>query len=694
MRLSLVTLLVALISLVTTSVVGLERGSDLADDVLRERLSAIGASRASEVERYIASLQGATVSQAISPSTADAIEQFTQAYAELQGDAASTDDQSAVDTYYRDVVAPELEDVRGRPVAGASLIPREAASVQLQADYVVSSDGGPLIVDAGDGSNWSEVHSLLHPALSEFVVQMGVDDLYLIEPENNVIVYSAAKDIDFSTSLLSGPHSGSALAALINSFPQNPEPGIATIIDYSHYSAAGDAPTAFIASPVVNDGTLAGYVAVRIGSEQLSSITTTDGSWRSLGDTGETYLVGGDSLMRSDARAFVEDQAAFLLTASEAQAATDDQLNSIERLGTTVLSQAANDDDVEATLRGGTRLTDTTNYLGASVLSSQRALDIEGLDWVMFAELEREEVDQPVEDFVRNLLIAIALFIVAITFLSVRWSDRLLEPLRIISTQLRAVRRGVDAEAGASSAALPDNSPSEFAELAGDIDTMLATLAAHNRAGEERASERRNLLRRILPAQVVKRAEAGERDVLDQVANATVAAVVIRGLGALMRTGSTEAARELLDDFIAEADSLAKKHGLDRIRLTGDSYVAACGTVRPHLDHGQRAAAFVLDMRELVDELADGNGTIRSGGGLASGPVTVGLTGGSRLVYESWGPTVRNATELAQRAGAGEVLVSRTTQALLPSSFRTESAAGADGSAVILSGRTPQGAEI
>jgi len=685
MRLSLVTLLVALISLVITSAVGLQRGSELADDVLRDRLSAIGASRASEVERYIASLQRASVSQAISPSTADAIEQFDQAYEELQADDPSTDDQSAVDDYYRDVVAPQLEDLRARPVSGANLLPREPASVHLQANYVVPSDGGPLIVDAGDGSSWSEVHSLLHPSFSEFVVQMRVDDLYLIEPENNVIVYTAAKDIDFSTSLLTGPHSGSALAALINSFPQNPEPGIATIIDYSRYSAAGDAPTAFIASPVISDGGLAGYVALRIGSEQLSSITTTDGSWRSLGDTGETYLVGDDGLMRSDARSFVEDRAAYLAVASDAQTANDDQLRSIERLGTTTLFQPANDDDAEATLRSGTRLADTTNYLGASVLSSQRALDIDGLDWVLFAELERQEVDQPIEDYVRNLLIAIALFIVAITFLTVRWVDRLLFPLRIISTRLRGVRRGGDTDVGATSAALPDTSPSEFVDLAADIDTMLATLAAHNRAAEERASERRSLLRRVLPAQVIKRAEAGERDVLDQVANATVAVVVIRGLGALMREGSTDEARDLLDDFICEADALAKKHGLDRIRLTGDAYIAACGTVRPHLDHGQRAAAFALEMRELVDDLSDGNDMIQIGGGLDSGPVTIGLTGGSRLVYDSWGPTIRNATDLARRAAPGEVLVSGATRSLLPSRFRTEDTSGDDTSAAILS---------
>ena len=44
---------------------------------------------------------------------------------------------------------------------------------------------------------------------------------------------------------------GAALAALINSFPRNPEGGVATIADYTRYTAAGDAPSLFVASPVV-----------------------------------------------------------------------------------------------------------------------------------------------------------------------------------------------------------------------------------------------------------------------------------------------------------------------------------------------------------------------------------------------------------------------------------------------------------
>jgi class 3 adenylate cyclase len=694
-RLSLVIVLVALISLVVTSVVGLQRGSELADGILRDRLVTVGAARAVQVEQYVASLQRTVRSQTLSVSTAEAIEQFADAYRELQAAGTTPEDDEAVGTYYTDVVAPELTEVRGRPVSAASLVPRAAAAVHLQANYVVPSAGGDgFLDDAGDGSRWSELHTALHESFDEIAVQTGIDDLYLIEPTSNVVVYSTAKDIDFATSLLTGPQSGTALAVLINSFPNRPEPGSTAIADFTSYPAAGDEPSLFVAGPVIADGVLAGFVAVRVGPDELGSITTNDGSWPELGDTGESYVVANDDLMRSNARGFIEDEGAYLEAAAATGTATEDQIRSMETFGTTVLFQPVDSLQVDAALSGEPTVVETTNYRGTEVVSSRRALAIEGLDWAVFAEAELQEIEEPVEDFVRNLLVAIAVFIVVITFLAVRWSNRLLEPLRVISNKLRAVRSGDEDDAG--TLAIPDGSPTEFAELGLDIDTMLETLTARRADAEERASERRDLLRRILPPPVAQRAEAGDRDVIDQVATASVAVIVIRGLGSLMQTGSSDDARDLLDRFVQEADALAKQRGLDRVRITGDAYFAACGTARPHLDHASRAVSFALEVRDLLRDLAEADGAISMSAGVESGPVTVGLTGGSRLVYDAWGSTVQNAANLARRAGSSEVLVSAAVRSQLPSSYVTEDYAGPTESAgvVIVSGRTTEEAPV
>lgn len=690
-RLSLVVVLVALISLVITSVVGLVRGGDLAQGLLRDRLTAIGAARAFEVETYVRNIERVAAAQAISPSTAEAIDEFSDAYRELAGQEPSDEDLRAVDDYYTEVVAPELSEVRGRPVTASSLVPQQPAGIQLQANYVVrAGDESSLIDDAGDGSRWSELHAELHPSFSEIAIQAGADDLYLIEPTNDTIVYSTAKDIDFATSLRTGPQSGSALAVMITALGDDAAEGVVAINDFTSYTAAGGEPSAFVASPVIVDGAVAGYVAIRIGPEALTAITTDDGTWIGQGDTGDTFLVAGDNLMRSDARGFLEDRSTYLEDVAEAGAASDEQIRLMERFDTTVLLQPVADDDVDAALDEPPALVETTGYLGTEVLQARRALDIDGLEWAVITEVERQEIEQPIADFARNLLIAIALFLVGITFLAARWADRLLSPVRIISSKLRSIRAGGDADDALSATSLPENSASEFVELAGDIDTMLATLARRGADAQNRADEHRRLLRRLLPPQAAQRAEAGESNVVDQVAHATIAAVVIRGLGQLLHAGSRDDARMLLDRFVEEADALARQRGLERIRLTGDTYVAGCGTVRPHIDHAARSVGFVLDVRELVHDLADDAGhRISVSVGLDSGPVTVGLTGGSGLVYDAWGATVQHASDLARRADVGEVLVTRSVRSQLPATFGIDEQGSTDDS-FIVSGRNDE----
>lgn len=685
-RLSLVILLVTLISLVITSIVGLQRGSQVAETVLRARVTSLGDARADEVERYIGSLERATIGQAISPSTASAIQDFTSAFLELNAEQPTAEDEDALNSYYADVVAPELSAVRGRPVNAASLIPRAPAAVILQADYVVPSDGASgLLTDAGDGSTWSELHSTLHESFNEFVIQTGVDDLYLIEPNSNTIIYSTAKDIAFATSLLTGPQSGSALAVLIQSIGSQPTAGSAVVRDFTSYAAAGDEPSLFAASPVYDGGTLRGFVAIRIGPDKISAITTNNGSWTAEAETGETYVVARDNLMRSDARGFIEDESGYLTAVSAAGSATENQIRAMRTFGTTVLFQQINDNNVNAALDLEPSMVETTSYLGTEVLQARRALDIDGLDWAMITEVQVQEIEQPIAEFARNLLIAIALFLVATTFIAARWSDRLLQTLRIVSTRLRAIRGGRDIDESFSAASFPDDAPTEFVELAADIDTMLETLAKRNDAATERATERRQLLRRILPPQAAQRAEAGDRNVVDQIAHTTVAVIVISGLGPLLRTGAAVEARSLLDRFVEETDALARQRGLERIRLTGDAYFAACGTVRPHIDHAARSVSFILDVRDLVNDLDDRRGLISMTAGLDSGPVTVGLTGGSDLVYDAWGLTVQRAADLARTEGSNAIYATPAVLAQLPAAFVTEPAHGivSEGTATI-----------
>ena len=665
----MVIVVVALGSLIITGGVGLRTGSDLGDRVLRDRLVTIAASRGDQVQRFIEGVQRQTVALAISPRTSDVITEFGDAFRELLNEPVPETTTAALTDYYRSVIAPELEAVRARPVSASGLVPKRDAAIRLQHAYVLPQ--GPdapdpsLIDDAGDGSRWSTIHASVHPAYRDIADRSGFSDLYLIDAREDVIVYSVSKGIELATSLDGGPESGSTLSEIVDALESDPAPGRVIVADFARYVGATDRPVLFVAAAVMSGDRMIGAVAVQIDSSQLNEIMTNGDDWTGFGDTGETYVAAADGTMRSDARSFVENRSDYLAVVGQDGEVDPDQLRAMQDYGTTVLFQPVNRRVVQTALSDGAGIGSTTNYRGDSVLSAHRPLGIEGLDWVVLAEVGRSEVEQPISDYARNLLIAVAVIIVVLTFVAVQWSRRLVAPLRIISARLRAVRS--EADRTPTPVPLPVGSPREFVELAEDIDVMMDSLAERRAETARRTAERVSLLHKFLPRLVAERAEAGEQDILDVIPSASVVVVILRGLGELVRSDSREEVRNLLDRLIDEMDVLARQHGLDRMKISGDAYYASCGVSRTQPDHTSRTVRFALALVELVLEIVeDDDHALSVGVGVDSGSVTVGLTGGTRFIYETWGPTVTNAAHLARAAPDGQVLVSASARAQLP----------------------------
>ena len=670
-RVALLIVLVAIVSLAITAAIGLQRGSDLVDEVLRERLETVAASRGDEVERAMRGLRSRALALAASPATAEAIAAFSAATAELDEPPVTPEIEDRVTQYYADVVAPHLEEVRGTPVSLPSLIPATDAALRLQDAWVAVDDDvddPALVDDVGDGTTWSAVHAALHPAYRQIVQAGGFTDLQFVSASDERIVYTVDKGIDLGTSLAVGPHSGGVLASLVAEIRRDPRPGTALVGDFSRPSATGDRPVGVVASPVFLDGQFEGVVALQFDATELTAIMTDDGDWSQFGDTAQAYVISSDGTMRSDARGFIEDPAEYL--ASPTSSLTDDQARAMAALDTTVVFNPVDPQLVTSVGAADAATINARSPIGLEVVAAHRALDIDGLSWTAVAEVGRTEVNAPLRGYARDLLIAMAVFVVLVTFLAVAWATRLVAPLRIVSQRLRTARQRGTAIGDEASEELRPSAPKEFLDLASDIDVMLERLDQRQRDIDRRTAERMALLRQFLPTRVLRRAEAGEQDVIDQADNATVAVIVIRGLGDLVRESARDHARDLLDLVVDELDDIAQRHGLERIRLSGDAYHAVAGASRPVLDHAPRAVAFALDVRTAIEHLVDdADAPLATSAGIASGRVVLGLTSGARLVYDGWGPAVDRATELARTAAVHEVLVDVDVRSHLPAGF-------------------------
>ena len=127
--------------------------------------------------------------------------------------------------------------------------------------------------------------------LNSYAQDCGYTDLYLITHTGQV-VYTTGKRSDLGGNVVDGDLAGSPLAACFERAMSE-----VAFEDFAPYAPNGGLPFAFIGVPVEEGNTTIGVLAMQLSNDGINEITLERAG---LGDSGETYLVGPDGLMRSD----------------------------------------------------------------------------------------------------------------------------------------------------------------------------------------------------------------------------------------------------------------------------------------------------------------------------------------------------------------------------------------------------------
>ena len=109
----------------------------------------------------------------------------------------------------------------------------------------------------------------------------------------------------------------------------------------------------------------------------------------------------------------------------------------------------------------------------------------------------------------------------------------------------------------------------------------------------------------------------------------------------------------VLDELFSRFDALAQQHGVEKIKTTGDGYMA--------VSEGRIGAlcAFALDLREALEQYNRSHGTqLAMRIGIHAGPAVAGVLGVHRCHYDVWGDTVNIASRLEDAGRPGEIQVS------------------------------------
>lgn len=633
-------------SIVVVGLIGYFNGRDSLEDVAFDSLIEVRDSRAREVVSLFDSIRDSVLLTSRSLDATEAVDAFSTGFAELESVELSAAERRSIDEYYSGVFGPKLSEATGEDADPTTFIPTSAAESYLKLHYTVpfeTSEEAVAVEDAGDGSGWSEAHSRFHDYFVRMTDLFGYEDAVLLDANGNV-VYTAFKGVDLGTNIVTGPYRFSNLAVAYSDAMNGNVLDTVVITDFGDYAPSLGTPSAWAVSPVGRDGRIIGAIAVELPVGAINDVMTGGGEWEAsgLGASGETYLVGPDELMRSPSRFLLEDPEGYQRDALGAGIPEATVRQAIEGNGTLLL-QPVETDAVEAAQQGisGTSLSE--GYLGSSTLAAYAPLGVEGLNWVIVAEIDRTEAFAPVDRFTRNLVLSSAVIVLIVTLLSLIIAAMIVRPLRRLRDAARRIAAGevgVQVDAGTSD---------ELADVGMAFNDMSRSLQVKAGLLEEQQKENERLLLTLMPEPLAKRYREGAHTIALDHQDATVMFADIVGFEGFSRDREmpSEAALELLNEILSSFDEAADRLGIERVRTTRAGYLASCGLTIPRVDNARRAVEFAMELQRILERFSGKHGaSLNLRAGLDTGTVTSGLVGQSHIAYDLWGDAVNLAFQV------------------------------------------------
>ncbi len=366
-------------ALVTALAIGIANYMSAAKEMeaaANEKLSALMESRRQALSDYLGSIEQDMRYQATNPYVYEALTAYKAAWAELGEDQGKT----------------------------------------LQRLY---SDGNPHptgqkenLDKADDGSSYSRAHGSYHPWFRQFLRERDYYDIFLFDLEGN-LVYTVFKELDYATNLNTGEWKDSDLGNAFRAARDNPQTGSLQFFDFKPYGPSHGAAVSFISTPIHGpDGSLAGVLVFQMPINRINGVMQISAG---MGESGETYIVGADRLMRSDSR-FSEES--------------------------TILKTKVDTETVRLALDGKIGAKRVMDYRGISVLSGYGPIEFQGVTWAILAEIDTDEALAAVTDMRNQSMLIGAAVLVIITLIGIFLARGIARPLTHMNEAMRELAGG------------------------------------------------------------------------------------------------------------------------------------------------------------------------------------------------------------------------------------------------------------
>jgi methyl-accepting chemotaxis protein len=397
-----------ILPMAVSSAFNITRMQDMAEEAARAEIASVIDLKEEMVETYFGTLLSIARTLAINPVVMDATQAFAAAVDELD----DSEDVAANLRRLRERYLYQQQNTAGATEADLSRWMKiDAVSEKLQHLYI--SDNPEkigekhLLMSADDTSRYSNLHALYHPYFKAYLEEFAFYDIFLFEPKNGRIVYSVFKELDYGTSFVDGPYSGSAFGRAVQQIIRDKSDDL-VFVDFEPYEPSYNQDASFLLAPLKDGEKLTGIIAFQMPVDRINAIVNKEIAGF---ETAETFLIGSQGQLRS-----VPENAGDLAIGSPLSS------------------------DVITTALGGTEgLVAAEDHKGIPVIAGFGHVSLPGLDWKIILSVAAEEAMAEANASVRNALITLGGFSLLILVCGYGLGVILLRPVQALGRDFREI---------------------------------------------------------------------------------------------------------------------------------------------------------------------------------------------------------------------------------------------------------------